>query len=365
YRFATDGAIQVTGSHNPPDYNGIKMTMGKASIHGDGIQRLRRRILERDLAVGTGSLEHVDPLPAYVADVSARFRLSRPLKVVVDCGNGTGSVVAPQLLEAIGLEVVPLYCESDGTFPNHHPDPTVDEHVQDLIAEVRRHGADAGIGFDGDADRIGVVDDRGRVVRGDILLLLFGLEILQRRGVGQRLVFDVKCSQVLPEEFARAGGEPLMWKTGHSLIKEKMRETGALIAGELSGHVCFADDYYGFDDAMYAAGRLAALIANADRPLSRIVGALPAYVATPELRLEVPEDVKFPLVERAVRYFSNRYDVVAVDGVRVQFGDGWGLIRASNTQPVIVARFEASSAKRLRQIRATMEDWLRQEGVHI
>jgi len=365
YRFATDGAIQITGSHNPPEYNGIKMTMGKASIHGDGIQRLRRRILARDLAVGTASLEDVDPLPAYVADVSARFRLSRPLKVVVDCGNGTGSVVAPELLEAIGLEVIPLYCESDGTFPNHHPDPTVDEHVQDLIAEVRRHEADAGIGFDGDADRIGVVDDRGRVVRGDILLLLFGLDVLQRSGAGQRLVFDVKCSQVLPEEFARAGGEPLMWKTGHSLIKEKMRETGALIAGELSGHVCFADDYYGFDDALYAAGRLAVLIADGNRPLSRIVGALPAYVSTPELRLEVPEDVKFPLVERAVRYFSDRYDVVAVDGVRVQFGDGWGLIRASNTQPVIVARFEASSAKRLQQIRATMGDWLRQEGVPI
>ena len=365
YEFAADGAVQITGSHNPPEYNGIKMTMGKASIHGDDIQRLQRRILERDLAVGTGSLEDVDPLPAYVADVSARFRLSRPLKVVVDCGNGTGSVVAQQLLESVGLEVIPLYCESDGTFPNHHPDPTVDRHVQDLIGEVRRHEADAGIGFDGDADRIGVVDDRGRIVRGDILLLLFGLDILKRHGPGQRLVFDVKCSQVLPEEFARAGGEPLMWKTGHSLIKEKMRETGALVAGELSGHVCFADDYYGFDDALYAACRLATLIADGDRPLSRIVGALPACVATPELRIEVAEEDKFPLVERAVEHFSARYDVISVDGVRVQFGDGWGLIRASNTQPVIVARFEAASAERLRQIRATMEDWLRQEGVHI
>ena len=365
YEFATIGAVQITGSHNPAEYNGIKMTMGKASIHGDGIQRLRRRILESDLTEGTGSCELVNPLRAYVADVSGRFRLSRPLRAVIDCGNGTGSVVAQQLLEAIGLEVIPLYCESDGTFPNHHPDPTVDEYVQDLVTEVRRHRADVGIGFDGDADRIGVVDDRGNIVRGDILLLLFGLDVLLRNGIGQRLVFDVKCSQVLPEEFARAGGEPLMWKTGHSLIKERMKETGALVAGELSGHICLADDYYGFDDALYAACRLAVMLADDGRPLSQIVEGLPAYVATPELRIEVAEEDKFPLVERAVRHFSARYDAVAVDGVRVQFGDGWGLIRASNTQPVIVARFEAANAERLQDIRATMEGWLRQEGVDI
>lgn len=365
YEFAADGAIQITGSHNPPEYNGIKMTMDRRSVHGDTIRRLRTRIMEGDLVEGEGPLEIRDPLPAYVADVTARFRLSRPLRVVVDCGNGTGSVVAPSLLEAIGLDVIPLYCESDGTFPNHHPDPTVDEYVQDMIAEVRRHGADAGIGFDGDADRIGVVDDQGRIVRGDILLLLFGLDVLRRHGTGQRLVFDVKCSQVLPAEFARAGGEPLMWKTGHSLIKEKMREVGAAVAGELSGHICFADDYYGFDDAIYAACRLAALIAGGGRPLSEIVGALPARAATPELRIEVGEEDKFPLVERAVRYFSARYDVVAVDGVRVEFGDGWGLIRASNTQPVIAARFEAKSPGRLAEIQAIMADWLRREGVRI
>ena len=365
YQFTADGAIQITGSHNPPEYNGIKMTMDRRSVHGDTIRRLRTRIMEGDLVEGDGPLEIRDPLPDYVADVTARFRLSRPLRVVVDCGNGTGSVVAPLLLEAIGLDVIPLYCESDGTFPNHHPDPTVDEYVQDMIAEVRRHGADVGIGFDGDADRIGVVDDQGRIVRGDILLLLFGLDVLRRHGTGQRLVFDVKCSQVLPDEFARAGGEPLMWKTGHSLIKEKMREVGAAVAGELSGHICFADDYYGFDDAIYAACRLAALIAGGGRPLSEIVGALPACAATPELRIEVAEEDKFPLVERAVRYFSARYDVVAVDGVRVEFGDGWGLIRASNTQPVIAARFEAKSPGRLAEIRGIMGDWLRQEGVRI
>ena len=341
------------------------MTMGKGSVHGDAIQRLLGRIRSRDLTEGSGSLETVDPLPSYAADVAGRFRLARPLKVVVDCGNGTGSVVAVELLRAVGLDVIPLYCESDGTFPNHHPDPTVDEYVQDMIAAVRSHGADLGIGFDGDADRIGVVDDQGDVVRGDILLLLFGLDILRRQGPGQTLVFDVKCSQILAEEFERAGGHPVMWKTGHSLIKEKMKELGAPIAGELSGHICFADDYYGFDDALYAACRLAELVAASDRPLSDLSGALRGYVSTPELRIDVPEEVKFGLVERARAHFSARHAVIAVDGVRVLFGDGWGLIRASNTQPVVVARYEARTRDRLGEIQATMEAWLRDQGVRV
>ena len=365
YEFAADGAVQITGSHNPPEYNGIKMTMGKGSVYGDAIRGLLGRIRTGDWAAGDGGLEVVDPLPAYVADVSARLRLARPVRAVVDCGNGTGSVVAVELLEAVGFEVIPLYCESDGTFPNHHPDPTVDEYVRDMMAEVRGRGAEVGIGFDGDADRIGVVDDRGRIVRGDILLLLFGLDLLRRRGPGATLVFDVKCSQVLADEFARAGGVPLMWKTGHSLIKEKMKETGAPLAGELSGHVCFADDYYGFDDALYAACRLGELLAASDRPLSDMTGALPAYASTPELRIEVPEEEKFGIVERAVEHFAARYEVVAVDGVRVLFGDGWGLIRASNTQPVIVARYEAGTAARLAEIQAIMGGWLRGRGVAV
>ena len=365
YEFAAGGAVQITGSHNPPEYNGIKMTMGKGSVHGDLIRRLLGRIRAGDLATGAGSLETAYPLPAYVADVAGRFRPARPVKAVVDCGNGAGSVVAVDLLRAAGMEVVPLYCESDGTFPNHHPDPTVDECVADLIAAVRRHGAEVGIGFDGDADRIGVVDEKGGIVRGDVLLLLFGLDLLRRRGPGQTLVFDVKCSQVLSEEFERAGGVPAMWKTGHSLIKEKMRETGSPLAGELSGHICFADGYYGFDDALYAACRLGALLAASDRPLSEMAGALPAYASTPELRIEVGEEDKFGLVERAREHFSARYDVIAVDGVRVMFGDGWGLIRASNTQPVIVARYEAGTPARLGEIRETMEKWLRGQGVSV
>ncbi|MDE2874961.1 MAG: phosphomannomutase/phosphoglucomutase [Gemmatimonadota bacterium] len=365
YEFAADGAVQITGSHNPPEYNGIKMTMGKGSVYGDAIQGLLRRIRTGDVAVGDGGLETVDPLPAYVADVSGRFRIDRPVKAVVDCGNGTGAVIAVELLEAVGFKVIPLYCESDGTFPNHHPDPTVDEYVRDMIAAVRDHGAEVGIGFDGDADRIGVVDDRGRIVRGDILLLLFGLDLLRRRGPDQTLVFDVKCSQVLAEVFEQAGGVPVMWKTGHSLIKEKMKETGAPLAGELSGHICFADGYYGFDDALYAACRLGELLAGSDRPLSAMTGALPAYESTPELRIEVAESDKFGIVERAVEHFSSRHEVIAVDGVRVLFGDGWGLIRASNTQPVIVARYEARTQDRLAEIQETMGGWLRDQGVAI
>lgn len=365
YEFAADGAVQITGSHNPPEYNGIKMTMGKGSVYGDAIQGLLRRIRTGEVVAGDGGIETVDPLPAYVSDVSGRFRIGRPVKAVVDCGNGTGAVVAVELLEAVGFEVIPIYCESDGTFPNHHPDPTVDEYVQDMMAAVRDHGAEVGIGFDGDADRIGVVDDRGRIVRGDILLLLFGLDLLRRRGPDQALVFDVKCSQVLAEEFERAGGVPLMWKTGHSLIKEKMKETGAPLAGELSGHICFADGYYGFDDALYAACRLGELLAGADRTLSAMVGALPAYASTPELRIEVAEEEKFEIVTRAVEHFRRHHDVIAVDGVRVLFGDGWGLIRASNTQPVIVARYEAKNPARLAEIRAVMEGWLRLQGVAV
>ncbi len=369
YLLAASGSVQVTGSHNPPEYNGIKMTVGRASIHGDRIQRLLWRIregrLEEDGGLPVGALEVRDVLPEYVADVAGRCRIARPVRVVVDCGNGTGSVVAVKLLEAVGGEVIPLYCESDGTFPNHHPDPSQDACVQDLVATVRTHGAELGIGFDGDADRIGAVDDRGNIVRADILLLLFGLDLLRRKGPGEKLIFDVKCSQILPDEFEKAGGVPSMWKTGHSLIKERMRETGAAIAGELSGHLCFADDYYGFDDALYAACRLLKLVADGRDSLSEMAGALPAYASTPELRVEVAEEEKFELVERARVHFAARYKVNAVDGVRILFGDGWGLVRASNTQPVVVTRYEARNAERLREIQDTVEGWLRRQGVQV
>lgn len=377
YELETHGSLQVTGSHNPSEYNGIKMTVAKASLHGDSIQALLRRIRSGELGpapgaamdVGgptlPGALEQVNVLPAYVAAVAGRFRPARPVKVVVDCGNGTGAVVAVELLKAAGADVVPLYCESDGTFPNHHPDPTVDANVQDLAAEVRCHGAELGIGFDGDADRIGVVDGQGRIVRADVLLLLFGLDMLRRAGAGVQLVFDVKCSQVLPEVFEQAGGVPVMWKTGHSLVKEKMRATGAPIAGELSGHICFADDYYGFDDALYAACRLVEIIAGSERSLAKLVGELPSYASTPEMRIEVPESEKFDLVADAKERFARDHEVIALDGARVLFGDGWGLIRASNTQPAITVRCEAATESRLGEIRATIEGWLRSRGVRL
>ncbi len=367
FELGADGCIQITGSHNPAEYNGIKMTMGRAPLYGDAILALRDRIAEDDYVAGAseGGLETLNLLPPYVEDIVGRFDLPRRVKAVVDCGNGTGAVVAVELLEALGVEVVPLYCESDGTFPNHHPDPTVDEYVVDLIDTVRDTGAEVGIGFDGDADRLGAVDGEGNIIRGDVLLLLFGLDVLKRKGPGQSLVFDVKCSQVLPEEFEKAGGKAVMWKTGHSLIKEKMKEIGAPLAGELSGHICFADEYLGFDDALYDACRLIDMIARSDQSLAQMVAELPRFVSTPELRIGVSEETKFDLIRRAQAHFKQEYDVIDVDGARVLFGDGWGLLRASNTQPVIVARFEAKTESRLNEIRDTMESWLRTQGVDV
>jgi phosphomannomutase / phosphoglucomutase len=362
-RFGTEGGIQITGSHNPPEYNGFKMVAGGKSFYGEAIQSLKRRIQGRSFASGEGAYEERSIIADYRDDVAGRFRLPRPVRVVVDCGNGSASLVAVELLERIGADVVPLYCESDGTFPNHHPDPTVDEYVQDLIERVRAEGAEAGIGFDGDADRIGVVDENGTIVRGDILLLLYALDVIGTRGPGQKVIFDVKSSQLLPEVLAARGAEPIMWKTGHSLIKEKMKETGALVAGELSGHICFADDYYGFDDALYAACRLVDLLARSDRTLSAMVGAFPRYPSTPEIRVEVPEDRKFGIVQRAVEAFARDHEVIDVDGARVLFDGGWGLLRASNTQPVLVLRYEARTEAQLEAIRHTMEGWLSAEGV--
>lgn len=365
HRLKTDGAIQITGSHNPPEYNGIKMSLQGRSFFGQAIQDLLERIQTDRLADGAGSMVEKELIPTYIEEVSKGFDLARPVKVVVDCGNGAGSLVAVELLGAIGAEVIPLYCESDGTFPNHHPDPTVDEYLVDMIDLVREREADLGIAFDGDADRIGAVDENGTVVRGDILLLLFGLDILETLGPGQKLVFDVKCSQVLPEVFEAAGGEPVMWRTGHSHIKARMKEIGAPLGGELSGHICFADKYIGIDDAPYDACRLADLLARRDQPFSEIVAELPQYVSTPEIRIEVDEEKKWEVVDRALEHFRQSHEVIDVDGARVLFGDGWGLLRTSNTQPVIVARFEARTAERLAEIQALMEGWLETQGVYV
>ncbi|MEM7417361.1 MAG: phosphomannomutase/phosphoglucomutase [Gemmatimonadota bacterium] len=358
-----DAGVQITGSHNPPEWNGIKMTRGTSALYGDQIQDLLRRIQESDVDAGSGTHERVDVLDDYIADVAGRLPLGRPMKVAVDCGNGSGAIVAERLFEAMGVEITPLFCESDGTFPNHHPDPTVDKNLEDLITAVRAEPHDLGVAFDGDADRIGAVDEHGSIVRGDLLLLLLGLDLLEKRGPGQKLVFDVKCSQALPEVFAAAGGEPIMWKTGHSLQKVKMKETGALLAGELSGHIMVADEYYGFDDALYDACRLISILSHTDRSLADIVSDFPVYVSTPEIRIDVTEDQKWSIVDQAVEHFQSTHEVIDVDGARVLFGDGWALLRTSNTQPVIVARFEADSEERLSEIRATVADWLADHGV--
>jgi phosphomannomutase/phosphoglucomutase len=363
--FGTDAGVQITGSHNPPEWNGIKMSLGRSALYGDAIQEIRTRILNGDMDKGSGAHEQVEVLDRYVTDVAERLRLTRPMKVAVDAGNGAGALVAEQLLKAIGARVTPLFCESDGTFPNHHPDPTVDENLEDLIRTVRGAPHDLGVAFDGDADRIGAVDEEGTIVRGDVLLLLYGLDLLERLGRGQKLIFDVKCSRVLPEVFAAAGGEPIMWKTGHSLIKRKMKETGALLAGELSGHIMVADDYYGFDDALYNACRLVSIVSRTGRSLSEMVAEFPVYVSTPEIRIDVSEEQKWSVVDEAVKHFKKGHDVIDVDGARVLFGDGWALLRTSNTQPAIVARIEAKTAARLQEIRQEVAAWLGTRGVSL
>ena len=362
-KLGTDAGVQITGSHNPPEWNGIKMTYGGSSLYGDAIQDLLHSIQASNFTSGSGGYERLTVLDRYVDDIAARFSLDQPMRVAVDCGNGTGSILAVRLLEAIGVEVTPLFCESDPTFPNHHPDPTVDENLIDLIRTIESGNHDLGVAFDGDADRIGAIDDQGKIIRGDILLLLFGLDLLKKRGPGQKLIFDVKCSQVLPELFKEAGGEPIMWQTGHSLIKKKMRETGALLAGELSGHIMIADDYLGFDAALYDACRLIEIISHSGRTLSEMISDFPEYRSTPEIRIDVTEDQKWAVVSEATAYFKEKYDVIGVDGVRILFGDGWALLRASNTEPAIVARFEARAESRLLEIRTEIAEWLTQAGV--
>jgi phosphomannomutase/phosphoglucomutase len=360
------GGIQITGSHNPPEYNGFKLSLGTASLHGEEIQHLYTLATRGERRSGSGFVREIAVIDRYIDDVVRRIGpLRRPIRIVFDCGNGAGALVAPALFERLGVTGRGLFCESDGTFPNHHPDPTVPENLEDLIAAVRQDGAEIGIAFDGDADRIGVVDGNGDIVWGDRILILYARDVLERTGRGQPIIFDVKCSQALPMAIEQAGGRPVMWKTGHSLIKDKMRETNAPIAGEMSGHMFFSEGFYGHDDALYGAARLLRILADSGRTVTQLLSDVPDFVSTPEIRIEVPEERKFDLVERAVKHFRARYDVIDVDGVRVLFGDGWGLIRASNTQPVLVARYEAATAERLGAIRGEMEGWLREQGVRV
>jgi phosphomannomutase/phosphoglucomutase len=358
-----DGGMQITGSHNPPEFNGFKMTKKKLPLYGPEILEMRRAIQAGELATGAGGSWSDKPvLDAYRSMLVERCSSPKGLKVVMDCGNGCAGTVVPQVFETMGHTVIPLFAELDGRFPNHLPDPTVPELLVDLKQKVKETGADLGIGFDGDADRIGAVTASGRIVWGDQLLALFARDVLTRVP-GATVVFDVKCSQALVEDIAAHGGKPLMWKTGHSLLKKKLAETGAPLAGEMSGHMFFSEGFFGFDDALFAAGRLLRYVASTGQSLEQLVASLPQYFSTPEMRLACPEERKFQVPDLLRSEFEGKYRVIDIDGIRVEFGDGWGLVRASNTQPVLVVRFEARSEKRLAEIRDTMMAALKRVGV--
>ncbi|HSE97657.1 MAG TPA: phosphomannomutase/phosphoglucomutase [Blastocatellia bacterium] len=350
-----DGGVMITGSHNPSDYNGLKVCLGKSTIYGGQINEIKQYAFDRSFAQGQGGAETYEILDHYSNHIASVIETgSRRLKVVIDAGNGMGGIAAGPLYRALGCDTVELFCDPDSDFPNHHPDPTVIENMRFAIDAVEQHKADLAIAFDGDADRIGVVDERGRVIWGDQLMVIFARSILDRQP-GSTFIAEVKCSQTLFDDIRSRGGNAIMWKVGHSLIKAKMKETGAALAGEMSGHIFFADKYFGYDDALYAGARLIEILSRTDQPLSSLLEELPSTVNTPEIRLDCPDDKKFEVVRRFTEEFKKNYKVIDIDGARILIDGGWGLVRASNTQPVLVLRFEAESAERLREIRQIIE----------
>ena len=346
----TDGGVQITGSHNPPEFNGLKVCLGRSTIHGEEIQKIRKIIESGDFSRGRGSLTEARITGAYLQYMRENIRPGKvKRKVVLDAGNGAGGPIACEAYKQMGFEVVPLFCEPDGRFPNHHPDPTIPEYLESLIARVGETSSDLGIAFDGDADRIGVVDHQGRIIWGDQLMILFSRDLLERHP-GASIIGEVKCSQVLYDDIERHGGKAIMWKAGHSLIKSKMKEENALLGGEMSGHLFFAERYFGFDDAIYAGARLLEILSQSEKTLSAHLADVPAMVNTPEIRMDCPDHKKFQVVADLAKEFKKDYKVIDVDGARVLFDGGWGLVRASNTQPVLVLRFEAGDEKKLREI---------------
>ena len=354
FHLRADGGVMITGSHNPPEFNGFKVVCGTSTIHGEAIQEIRRMIETGDLDRGDGSHRTADVVTPYIDEISSQFHFPRRIRVVVDAGNGTGGPVMGPILHRLNVDSTDLFFEMDGHFPNHHPDPTVPKNLEALIAKVRETGADLGIAFDGDTDRIGAVDEKGSVIYGDQLMIIYGREILTRKP-GATFIGEVKCSQLMYDDLAARGGNPIMWKTGHSLIKAKMQETHAELAGEMSGHMFFADRYYGFDDAIYAACRLMEIVADSGLPLSAQLADLPQTVTTPEIRFDCPDELKFAVVRHATEELRARHKVLDVDGARVLFARGWGLVRASNTQPVLVMRFEAETEDLLHEYRREVE----------
>jgi phosphomannomutase / phosphoglucomutase len=359
-----DGGVMITGSHNPADHNGFKICLGRDALFGSQIQEICEIALSEPPASAgghsVGSVETINVLDDYCRDIVSRVSLGRrKIKAVIDAGNGMGGVTAVPVYRKLGVELVELYTEPDSTFPNHHPDPTVEANLTDLITAVRENKADVGIAFDGDGDRIGVVDETGRVIWGDELMVLFSRALLAERP-GATIIGEVKCSQTLFDDIKAHGGHAVMWKAGHSLIKAKMKETGAALAGEMSGHIFFADRFYGFDDATYAGARLLEILSKTDKPLSALLADLPKTFSTPEIRVDCPDDMKFDVVAKMAEHFLRDHEVITIDGARILFDHGWGLVRASNTQAILVLRFEADSQAALYEIRTTVEAKLKE-----
>lgn len=358
YVLNTASGVMVTGSHNPPEYNGLKMMVSGRTLAEEDIQWLYKKTVERKFTLGTGQINALEIVERYLTHVENDVKLERPLKIVVDCGNGVAGGIAPELYRRLGCEVYELFCEVDGRFPNHHPDPSQVENLKDLIEAVRTQKADIGLAFDGDGDRLGVVTNEGEVIWPDRQLMLFARSILAQHP-GAKIIYDVKCTSHLANLITAAGGVPVMWKTGHSLIKSKLAETSALLAGEMSGHIFFKDRWYGFDDAIYAGARLLQIIAAAITSSSQLFNEIPNSVNTPEIKLYVAEEEKFGLMQQLIEQADfNTEDQVTIDGLRVNFADGWGLIRPSNTTPCLVLRFEAESEKILKNIQNLFRDLL-------
>jgi phosphomannomutase/phosphoglucomutase len=357
FNLDVDGGVIITASHNPSQYNGIKLCVDKDSLFGEGIQKIRKIAEGGNFIKGTGKVRTHDIMDSYLDYLRKNVEIDPGLRVAIDCGNAMVGIVAPKILRDFGCELTELYVEPDGRFPNHHPDPTVEENIKDLINAVGRQGLQVGLGFDGDGDRIGVVDEKGTIIWGDMLVLIFAREILKHNPKA-KIIGDVKCSGRLFKDIESHGGVPIMWKTGHSLIKNKMKLENAALAGEMSGHIFFADRYYGYDDALYAALRILEIISKTGKRTSELLEGVPNAFSTPEIRVDCPDDTKFKLVNQTREELKKDYRVIDIDGVRVEFPDGWGLIRASNTQPALVLRFEADSPDRLEEIRSIIEDKL-------
>ncbi len=357
HHFSAHGGIMVTASHLPQEYNGLKLSNGLLTLSGKEIQELRKLAENLNFVEGKGSVEEKNILNEYTENIVSQIKPEKKLKVVVDCGNGVTGLIAPDLFEKIGCDVTKLYCNLDSSFPNHHPDPVVEENVADLKKKVLEEKADLGIAFDADGDRIGAVDEKGRMVFGDILLALFSKQVLKQKP-NSKILFEVKCSKALIDEIENLQGKPIMWKTGHSNIKKKMKQDSIPLAGEMSGHMFFADKYFGFDDGLYAGARLIELLSKQSQSFSVLVDNIPKYFSSPEIRIKSHDNNKFKIVEKAKQFFSEQFEIVDIDGLRINFPNGWGLIRASNTAPELVLRFEADSPENLEKIKKTVKEKL-------